>query len=230
MWLRHWRPYKHWRRRPLLRLKHGYSRTGRFWVGLLVSFSLSTTIKSVAADYRVEGQAVADANRCLECHGSDGYSSDAKIPHHAGQLSAYLVKQLDDFQSGARQHETMTLMAEDLTAGEIAQIAGYFASLGQMQGEAIASLETSKNLFAQGDPARGIKACASCHGDRGKGRVADNVVYPLIGGQRRNYLYAQLVNWKLGERNNSPNGVMNDIAKRLDDAEMEGLANYISGL
>ena len=81
-----------------------------------------------------------------------------------------------------------------------------------------------------GDPARDIPACSSCHGDNGTGRVADNVFYPVIGGQRRVYLRSQLVNWKLSERNNSPDGIMNKIAKLLSDDEINALADYISEL
>jgi len=81
-----------------------------------------------------------------------------------------------------------------------------------------------------GDQTRDIPACISCHGDNGKGNIANNVPYPVIGGQRRIYLRAQLVNWKLGERSNSPGGVMNKITKSLSDDEIDALANYISGL
>jgi cytochrome c553 len=43
-------------------------------------------------------------------------------------------------------------------------------------------------------------------------------------------LREQLRNWRSGERSNSPNGVMNIIAKFLSDEEIEALALYISGL
>jgi cytochrome c553 len=51
----------------------------------------------------------------------------------------------------------------------------------------------------------------------------------LISGQRQVYLRSQLFNWKLGERNNSPEAVMNKVAKLLSDEEINGLADYISG-
>ena len=176
------------------------------------------------------GQQQADAGRCLECHGADGNSTDAKIPNHAGQYAAYLIKQLSDFQSGARKHEIMTIMAEDLSATDMADIGAYFASRNIKQGEGSGNNSLGRNLFGNGDPARGIQPCAACHGENGKGGIAGNVVYPVIGGQRKMYLRSQLVNWKLGERSNSPGGVMNNMAKSLSDDEIEALANYISGL
>ncbi|MDP3904050.1 MAG: c-type cytochrome [Methylococcaceae bacterium] len=175
------------------------------------------------------GKQQSDAGRCQECHGSDGMSNDERIPNHAGQYAGYLIKQLDNFQAGERKHPTMTIMAEDLTEADKADIAAYFASQKVMEGEP-GSDTSAKNLFLNGDTARDLPACVSCHGENGKGRVADNVTYPVLGGQRRVYLRSQLVSWKLGERANSPGGVMNKVAKALTDDEMTALANYLAGL
>jgi len=175
------------------------------------------------------GKQQSDAGRCQECHGPDGMSNDERIPNHAGQYAGYLIKQLDNFQAGERKHPTMTIMAEDLTEADKADIAAYFASQKVMEGEP-GSDTSAKNLFLNGDTARDLPACVSCHGENGKGRVADNVTYPVLGGQRRVYLRSQLVSWKLGERANSPGGVMNKVAKALTDDEMTALANYLAGL
>jgi cytochrome c553 len=177
------------------------------------------------------GKEKADAGRCLECHGSDGLSGDTRIPNHAGQYAGYLVKQLTDFQSGARQHAVMSVMAEDLDAADIADIAAYFAAQNPMRGRDGSGNRAVPDLFAHGDTGRGIPACAGCHGWHGEGRAdKDGTVYPVIGGQRKVYLHSQLVGWKLGERHNSPDGVMNRVAGRLSDDEIEALADYLSGL
>jgi cytochrome c553 len=175
------------------------------------------------------GKEKSGEGRCQECHGGDGNSIDAKIPNHAGQYAGYLIKQLSDFQSGARKHEIMTIMAEDLSAADMADIGAYYANQKIMQGDGNGN-QTGRNLFVNGDQARDIPACASCHGENGKGRIAGDVVYPVIGGQRKIYLRSQLVSWKLGERSNSPGGVMNKVTKSLSDDEIEALADYISGL
>lgn len=206
------------------------------------TFALLASVKSMAAENEPEiatqrigsgnpivGKEKSGEGRCQECHGADGNSIDAKIPNHAGQHAAYLVKQLSDFQSGARKHEIMTIMAEDLNAADMADIGAYFAGQKIMQGDGNAN-QTGRNLFVNGDQARGIPSCISCHGESGKGRIAGNVVYPVIGGQRKVYLRSQLVSWKLGERKNSPDGVMNKVAQLLSDDEIEALADYISGL
>jgi cytochrome c553 len=123
----------------------------------------------------------------------------------------------------------MTIMAEDLSVADMADIGAYFASRKIMQGDGDDN-PSGRNLFANGDQARDIPACVSCHGESGKGRIAGNVIYPLIGGQHKVYLRSQLVSWKLGDRKNSPGGVMSKIAKSLSNDEIEALADYISGL
>lgn len=183
---------------------------------------------SVVGDVVAGKQKSAD-ERCQECHGQDGNSEDLRIPKHAGQLAGYLSKQLHDFQSGARQHEVMTTMAADLTAQDIADIAAYFASQPVMSGQGGPEKPQAKALFAQGDAVRNLKACGSCHGENGKGQFADNNFYPAIAGQNRVYLRQQLVNWKLGERKNSADGVMNKIAAALSDQEIDELVEYLTG-
>lgn len=190
-------------------------------------FALLTSANSQASEI---GRQKSEAGRCQECHGADGLSVDAKIPNHAGQYAGYLGKQLADFQSGARKHDIMNIMAEDLNAADIADIGAYFAEQNAMRGDGSGGNPLGRQLFNNGDPARGIPACAGCHGDNGKGRVNSGVIYPVIGGQRKVYLRSQLVNWKLGERGNSPGGVMNAVAKPLSEQEIEALADYLSGL
>ena len=168
--------------------------------------------------------------RCQECHGTDGMSMDDKTPNHAGQYAAYLVKQLHNFQSGARVHNVMNIMAEDLTVTDIADIATYFANQKPMKGENSTDNPVANTLFNTGDATRGIPACKSCHGENGQGKIAIDAIYPMIGGQRSVYLRNQLINWKSNERHNSPNGVMNNVAHLLTDSEINSLADYISGL
>lgn len=201
-----------------------------FTLSFSISHAFAQTDERIALGDLALGKSQSQANRCQECHGSDGLSDSETIPHHAGQYALYLAKQLLDFQSGARKHEVMTVMAEDLLPDEIANIGSYFASQKTMQGEGGSQRSVGRDLFLNGDANRQIPACLSCHGENGKGRIADNIVYPVIGGQRKIYLRTQLINWKLGERKNSPAGVMNTIAAALSDDEIEALANYLSTL
>jgi len=176
------------------------------------------------------GKSEADNGRCLECHGANGISVDDRIPNHAGQVAGYLEKQLLDFQSGKRKHPTMTLMAEDLSAAEITNISSYFAGLTPADNNQGNDYPLAKKLFMHGDQARSIPACATCHGPEGKGQVKDRTVFPRLAGQTRVYLRSQIMAWQMGDRQNSPDGIMNKIAKDLSIDEVNALVNYLTEL
>jgi cytochrome c553 len=168
------------------------------------------------------GRIKSESERCQECHGADGNGNgeDGKFARLAGQYPAYIVKELQDFRSGARKHDVMMIMARSLEESDLADIAAYYGGLPAMRGAATrADTEAAQRLFA---------ACAACHGAQGKGN--GNAVFPVIGGQDAKYLRTQLLAWRSGERRNSPGGAMNDAAKGLTDAEIDLLAHYLSGI
>ena len=79
-----------------------------------------------------------------------------------------------------------------------------------------------------GDTARGVTACIACHGPHGDGTSLSG--FPDISGQHAAYLKSQLELFRSGDRNNSLNGMMGDIAKRLTDKDIDILSKYIAGL
>jgi cytochrome c553 len=196
-----------------------------------------TTAKPVPAAVHggdvATGRVRSESERCQECHGADGngIGQDGKFAKLAGQYPAYIVKQLEDFRSGARKHDLMGIMARSLDEPDLADIAAYYAGLERMHG-ADGSGGTdaggTARLFAEGDAGRGIAACAACHGARGEGNREAG--FPVIGGQEVKYLQNQLLAWRSGERKNSAAGVMNGVAKGLTDAEIDALAHYVAGM
>jgi cytochrome c553 len=181
------------------------------------------------------GREKADSERCVECHGVDGNGAghsngpEGKFAKLAGQHPDYLLKQICDFRSGARQHDQMQIMARSVSDEDVRDIAAYFASQPGMKGQDGERHALGKSLFENGDPARGIAACIGCHGALGKG-VEGSTLTPVIGGQEWRYLDKQLRDWRSGERRNSPDGAMSQITKTLSDADIEALANYLSGI
>jgi cytochrome c553 len=167
---------------------------------------------------------------CQGCHGENGMSMLDMVPNLAGQYAGYIAKQLRDFQSGARTHQIMSGVALTVNDTEIIDISAFFAGQKKMQGDGPEGNPIGKNIFLRGDTARKIPACRICHGLNGKGFGPSVSTFPVIGGQRKGYLRAQLVNWRSGERRNSPKDMMNQFAQPLKDDEIEALADYVSGL
>jgi cytochrome c553 len=171
---------------------------------------------------------------CQGCHGEFGLSSEPMIPHLAGQYAQYIAKNLRNFQNGERTHQIMSAMAATISDADLDDIAAYFASQHKMTGNGTGDTDPKaqigKKLFNNGDMSRMIIACTNCHGVGGKGRAPHVSMFPVIGGQQAGYLKGQLLNWRSKERANSPNAIMNRIAKSLTDEEIDSLAEYVSTL
>jgi cytochrome c553 len=73
----------------------------------------------------------AKATACAACHGIDGMSKLPEAPNLAGQTEEYLVKALNDFRSGERKNEMMSMMAKTLSDADVANLAAYYHSLGK---------------------------------------------------------------------------------------------------
>lgn len=166
---------------------------------------------------------------CQGCHGVEGVSFEGLAPSLAGQYGSYIAKQLRNFQAGTRTHQIMSAVAATVSDNDLADISAYFASQKKMKGNGLDN-KLGKDLFLHGDMSRMMVACVNCHGVNGKGKTPMNPVFPVIGGQQKDYLRGQLINFRAGDRSNSPGGVMNIITQKLTDAELEALADYTSGL
>lgn len=168
---------------------------------------------------------------CQGCHGEDGNSFDPLVPKLAGQYDKYIAKQLRNYQAGLRTHQIMNAMAATISDEELANISSYFASQPSMKGKPAATVnEVGKNLFLKGNLRKMVVACVNCHGVNGKGLTPNTSMFPVIGGQHKDYLLKQLYDFKKDDRFNSPNAIMNRIVRNLNDSELDALAEYVSGL
>ena len=180
----------------------------------------------------VLGKETSDTERCQECHGVEGHgtSIENKFAKLAGQYPEYLIKQFRNFRTGERKQDVMSIMARSVGDADLVDIAAYFSQQKKMQGDGTGATPVALDLYRKGDAARNIIACAVCHGDAGQGKSVGNERIPVLGGQDLRYLVRQLTDWRSGERRNSPNDIMNQVAQRLTDDEINALANYLSGL
>ena len=164
---------------------------------------------------------------CLSCPGAAGNSAAATNPKLAGQQAEYVHKQLADFKAKSRNNAIMTPYASALNDQEMKDIGAYLAK--QQVKPATAknkdTIEVGQKIYRGGIAAKGVPACAGCHGPTGAGIPAQ---YPRIGGQYSEYTEAQLVAFRQGTRTN--NSVMSTIAAQMSDTEIKAVADYVAGV
>ncbi len=195
---------------------------------LLGTSALNTTI---AAEGDIDA-GKSKAVMCAACHGVDGNSLVPMYPSLAGQSPSYIAKQLSDFKEGAmsggksgRVDPVMGGMTMALTEQDMHDLGAYFGSQTQKTGSGETS-QLGKKLYFGGDAERGITACVACHSSNVKGM--SQAAFPALAGQSAIYLKAQLEKFRDGTRNNDSNAMMQDIAFKLEDADIEALVQFMS--
>ena len=169
----------------------------------------------------VDGKAKAE--QCMHCHDGNGNASTSNIPKLAGQYADYIQRQIYNYQEGTRRDPDMTKISATLTNRRIlADIAAYFASLNQMTGTS-ASNEEGKKIYLD-------KGCQNCHGEIGKGKPAYNSLFPIVGGQNKEYLLRQMQDFKTGTRTTDISGIMGLIVNRMTNDDIEAVSDYLSGM
>jgi cytochrome c553 len=196
--------------------------------------SASETVAKPAKADLAKGEALysnGDAARgivaCVSCHGAAGNSTISINPKLSGQHDAYLVKQLMDFTTPARNNAVMTTFSKLMTADDMKNVSAYLAvqkpKAGAAKNKDIVNL--GQTIYRAGIAEKNIAACAGCHSPNGAGIPAQ---YPRLAGQHQDYTVAQLTAFRTGVRKNSAQ--MTTIAKRMSDDEMKAVADYVAGL
>ena len=169
---------------------------------------------------------------CASCHGQDGASGIAPdYPNLAGQNARYLLTQMQMIQSGERPVPLMAGQLDGKSEEELLRLAEYYAvmpvKVGRSREE---SLDTGMRIYRGGIMAKGVAACSACHSPTGAGNAPAG--FPVLSGQRFDYVVAQLVAYREGLRNTDADygGMMRGVASRLTDTEIRAVANYIQGL
>lgn len=173
----------------------------------------------------LSGAAAGANNACFTCHGLDGRGNGAGAPRLAGLDAGYLERQMEAYADGRRYHAQMGWIASQLDARERKAVSFHYAALPFEGGAATAT--TRLSLYHEGDPARGLVACAACHGEQGQGIGPAN---PPLAGQPAAYLAEQLDLWRKGKRRNDPGYAMLRISQLLTPSEREAVAMYAASL
>jgi cytochrome c553 len=152
---------------------------------------------------------------CSTCHGVDGVPKTAATPIIWGLQENYLLKQLTEFQSKARNNDVMTWMATALSQAELGPAAAYFAKK---------NWPARRTNVASASPPSGIAVCQICH----QQDLVGGLPGPRLAGQSYEYLIGAMNRFAAGERTN--NADMVKIMEAISPAEREALARYISAL
>ena len=181
-----------------------------------------------AATAKVDiAKGAATSATCQACHVADGNRGAPANPILAGQHPEYLVKQLAEFKAGKRKNAIMQGMAAALSEDDMRNVAAFYAGKSAKPGFAKNkdTVALGERIWRGGIIAKGIPACAACHGPSGAGMPAQ---YPRMAGQHMDYTEAQLLAFRAGTRANGP--AMMTIAAKMNDAEIKAVADYVTGL
>ena len=170
----------------------------------------------------LSGGASGAANACFSCHGLQGQGDGVSVPRLAGLDAGYLQKQMEDYAADTRHHDVMSAIARRLDADSRRDVASHYAALPAPQG--LGEARAAPAIWHQGDMARDVPACSSCHGMAGEGVGPGN---PAVSGQPSAYTVDQLMRWKRAERRNDPRNVMSQAVAGLSGREISAIALWL---
>lgn len=193
-----------------------------------------------AAPAAVQAQDMAGSNEtarralhvCASCHGEGGRSASPAFPALAGQPAMYTSRQLRDFRAQQRAETDakaymwgVSALLDDPTIDALAEYyAGQQPLAGRHRKVPAATLSLGRQIFEAGIPKEGIRACASCHGDKAEGAAG----FPRLAGQHAAYLESQI---KLFGTRLRPHGVlMKAETANMTPARTKAVAAYLQSL
>lgn len=172
----------------------------------------------------------AKAGFCHDCHGASGqgYRGVFPIPRLAGQTTAYLERELQEFVEGRRGGNIAGILSKThaLSPPLRTALAAHFAALNPkpIDGASKRLAGDGKRIYEEGVPDASVPACSLCHGQDAAGSDAN----PRLAGQLYPYTVKVLVNWSSDRGETS--SAMAAIAKAMTRAQIEAVAAYLSDL
>jgi cytochrome c553 len=172
---------------------------------------------------------------CTACHGAQGRAGpDGYYPRLAGKPAQYLYNQLIGFQEGRRHYAPMEQLIGTLDARYLHEMADYFSALSlpysapkvaTTRTPATAETQRAERLVRTGDTARGIPACAQCHGIALTGTRPQ---LPGLLGLPADYINAQLGGWRNGQRAALAPDCMARVAQRLSPGDISAVSTWLA--
>lgn len=160
---------------------------------------------------------------CNSCHGPDGVPPSPTTPIIWGQQGNYLVKQMNDYRSGARNNNPiMSAIARGVEQEDTPKIAAYYAAKSWP-----ARQVTTAAAVAAPPPAAiadKIETCRVCHQQNFQGGEQGS----RLAGLSYEYLVAAMTSFADGQRTN--NADMPGLMKALTASERDAMARYLAAL
>jgi cytochrome c553 len=210
----------------MILLSKYYQKTINMMTALML-FSISLMIPIAYSSGDIEA-GKSKAILCSACHGQDGNSINPDWPSLAGQHEKYLTNALTAYKNGTRNNAVMSPLAMSLSEKDIENIAAFYNSLSMSKKDFDLTLAKKGEALYRGGNKKGVAACIACHGPTGKGNPGAG--YPAIAGQHAQYTKLALIEYTNGNRQPIMNDMMQTIALRLSQEEMEALSEYIKAM
>lgn len=168
---------------------------------------------------------------CAGCHGAkgEGQRRNEYYPRLAGKPAGYLYNQLVNFRDKRREYAVMNYMLGYLSNNYLYEIADYYAKLDppypppQTRAPA-AELALGQRLVTEGDPARNLPACTTCHG---QALTGTEPTIPALVGLYPPYITAQMGAWKNSKRHAMAPDCMHEVATRLTPTDIGAITAWL---
>jgi cytochrome c553 len=171
---------------------------------------------------------------CAPCHGRQGEGTDNEyFPRLAGKPAGYLKNQLVAFRDGRRRYPPMNYLLEYQSDDYLQKIAEHYAALRPPPTPPAATVASApvlargQALVEGGDQARGVPACAGCHGPKLTGMEPG---IPGLVGLRPSYVSAQIGAFRYGTRTAPYPDCMQLVAANLTEADVSAVAAYLASV
>ena len=168
---------------------------------------------------------------CALCHGAkgEGLLLNEYHPRLAGKPTAYLYNQLINFRDKRRESAIMNYMLAYLSDNYLLEIADHYAKLqppypAPSTRASAQDLARGGKLVNEGDPARKLPACTSCHGTSLTGLEP---AIPGLVGLYPPYIVSQLGAWKDNKRHAMAPDCMHEVAKALTPDDVGAITAWL---
>ena len=199
-----------------------------FWMTLLLAYAPLVVADNSALDSDL-------MQKCGSCHGIDGNSPLPIVPNLAGQLSGYLLYELQAYKKHDRVDKFMGTIIDPIPDDDIAKLALFYSKqkLNNTTPRIIfdpALIAKGRLLYTTEIEKVGL-SCADCHGDHAEGVVNPKEIkdFPRLAGQRYDYLMFNLQEYADRMKDHSLLG-MRAVAATLTNDTIKALAAFLSSL